>query len=212
VLWYRDTMQLDTTERRIMESRGSRHTLVIRKVHRSDFGNYTCVADNQLGKTRKSVQLTGKPNPAKFSSASRGNWRDSYNISWAVESLSPIEEYKLLFRRLPDNPGVSEDGHPQPLHHQSQRKFNAGRENKTYAAVFYNAGNGYGRQIIDRRTDWRDVILPASPAQTSGLQSMSYVIRGLEPGQNYEAKVQARNKFGWSPVSEAFTFQTTDTG
>lgn len=60
VLWYRDTMQLDTTERRIMESRGSRHTLVIRKVHRSDFGNYTCVADNQLGKTRKSVQLTGK--------------------------------------------------------------------------------------------------------------------------------------------------------
>jgi hypothetical protein len=53
-------MQLDTTERRIMESHGSRHTLVIRKVHRSDFGNYTCVADNQLGKTRKSVQLTGK--------------------------------------------------------------------------------------------------------------------------------------------------------
>lgn len=53
-------MQLDTTERRIMEARGSRHTLVIRKVHRSDFGNYTCVADNQLGKTRKSVQLTGR--------------------------------------------------------------------------------------------------------------------------------------------------------
>lgn len=59
VLWYRDTMQLDTTERRIMESRGSRHTLVIRKVQHSDFGNYTCVADNQLGKTRKSVQLSG---------------------------------------------------------------------------------------------------------------------------------------------------------
>ncbi|GJQ85727.1 hypothetical protein Trydic_g18523, partial [Trypoxylus dichotomus] len=123
VLWYRDTMQLDTTERRIMESRGSRHTLVIRKVHRSDFGNYTCVADNQLGKTRKSVQLTGKPNAAKFSSASRGQSRDSYNITWAVKSLSPIEEYKLLFRRLPDSPSSPEDGHPQPLHHQSQRKL-----------------------------------------------------------------------------------------
>ncbi|XP_018564711.1 limbic system-associated membrane protein [Anoplophora glabripennis] len=209
VLWYRDTMQLDTTERRIMESRGSRHTLVIRKVHRSDFGNYTCVADNQLGKTRKSVQLTGKPNPAKFNSASRGSWKDSYNISWAVESLSPIEEYKLLFRRLPDT--NSEDGHPQPLHHQSQRKFVPGRENKTYAAVGYSVGYGYGRQFIDRRTDWRDVILPASPSQSPGVQSMSYVIRGLEAGQNYEAKVQARNKFGWSPISEAFTFQTTDT-
>ncbi|KAJ8910010.1 hypothetical protein NQ315_006014, partial [Exocentrus adspersus] len=209
VLWYRDTMQLDTTERRIMESRGSRHTLVIRKVHRSDFGNYTCVADNQLGKTRKSVQLTGTPNPAKFNSASRGSWKDSYNISWAVESLSPIEEYKLLFRRLPDS--TSEDGHPQPLHHQSQRKFVPGRENKTYVAVGYSGVYGYGRQFIDKRTDWRDVILPASPSQSPGVQSMSYVIRGLEPGQNYEAKVQARNKFGWSPVSEAFTFQTTDT-
>ncbi|KAG5893501.1 hypothetical protein JTB14_031644 [Gonioctena quinquepunctata] len=209
VLWYRDTMQLDTTEQRIMESRGSRHTLVIRKVHRSDFGNYTCVADNQLGKTRKSVQLTGKPNPAKFSSASRGSWKDSYNISWAVESLSPIQEYKLLFRRLPDS--TTDDGHPQPLHHQSQKKFVPGKENKTYAAVGYSVGYGFGRQFIDRRTDWRDVILPAMPAQSPGVQSMSYVIRGLESGQNYEAKVQARNKFGWSPISEAFTFQTTDT-
>ncbi|KAK4872349.1 hypothetical protein RN001_014378, partial [Aquatica leii] len=205
VLWYRDTMQLDTTERRIMESRGSRHTLVIRKVHRSDFGNYTCVADNQLGKTRKSVQLTGKPNPAKFSSASRGQWRDSYNITWAVESLSPIEEFKLLYRRLPDVSSTNaEDGHPRPLQHQSSK-----RENKTFTSTgYYNMG--YGRQYIDRRSDWRDVILPAMPTQAPGVQTMSYVIRALEPAQIYEAKVQSRNKYGWSPISEAFTFQTTD--
>lgn len=91
-------------------------------------------------------------------------------------------------------------------------RYNFFQENKTYAAVGYSVGYGYGRQFIDRRTDWRDVILPASPSQSPGVQSMSYVIRGLEPGQNYEAKVQARNKFGWSPISEAFTFQTTDTG
>lgn len=66
--------------------------------------------------------ISGKPNPVKFNSETRGHWRDSYNISWAVESLSPIEEYKLLFRRLPDT-GNPEDGHPQPLHHQSQRKY-----------------------------------------------------------------------------------------
>ncbi|KAK9871614.1 hypothetical protein WA026_012994 [Henosepilachna vigintioctopunctata] len=205
-------MQLDTTERRIMESRGSRHTLFIRKVHRTDFGNYTCVADNQLGKTRKSVQLTGKPNPVKFNSASRGNWKDSYNISWAVESLSPIEEYKLLFRRLPETTSTSEDGHPQPLHHQSQKKMMFGKENKTFNALGFNIGNhGHGRQYIDRRTDWRDVILPApSSSQPTNVQSMNYIIRGLDPGQNYEAKVTARNKFGWSPFSDSFTFQTTD--
>jgi hypothetical protein len=60
VLWYRDTMRLDTTERRIMESRGSRHTLIIRKVQASDFANYTCMADNQIGKTRQKLELSGK--------------------------------------------------------------------------------------------------------------------------------------------------------
>ncbi|XP_022903300.2 limbic system-associated membrane protein-like [Onthophagus taurus] len=205
VLWYRDTMQLDTTEQRIMQSRGSRHTLVIRKVHRSDFGNYTCAADNPLGKTRKTVQLTGIPNSAKFSSASRGLYRDSYNITWAVESFSPIQEYKLLFRRLPDNLGHA-DGYPQPLHHQSQRRTTVVKESTM------NVGYGYQHQFNDRRTDWRDVILQANPvSQFPGVQSMSYVIKGLKPGQNYEAKVEARNRYGWSPISEPFTFQTADT-
>uniref|UniRef100_A0AAR5QG41 Ig-like domain-containing protein n=1 Tax=Dendroctonus ponderosae TaxID=77166 RepID=A0AAR5QG41_DENPD len=203
VLWYRDTMQLDTTEQRIMESRGSRHTLVIRKVHRLDFGNYTCVADNQLGKTRKSIQLTGAPKAATFKSSSTGNYRESYNISWEVESHSPIEEYQLLFRRISDD-----SNHPQPLHVQSQRKFGL-TENRTYSAVGYSIGMGYTRSSKGY-SDWRNVILPASRAANRGVQSMSYVIRGLEPGQQYEAKVQARNKFGWSPISKSFIFQTTD--
>jgi Immunoglobulin I-set domain. len=43
-----------------MESRGSRHTLIIRKVQVSDFANYTCLADNQIGKTRQKLELSGK--------------------------------------------------------------------------------------------------------------------------------------------------------
>jgi len=43
-----------------MESRGSRHTLIIRKVQASDFANYTCMADNQIGKTRQKLELSGK--------------------------------------------------------------------------------------------------------------------------------------------------------
>ncbi|KAF7266151.1 hypothetical protein GWI33_020521 [Rhynchophorus ferrugineus] len=200
-------MQLDTTERRIMESRGSRHTLVIRKVNRQDFGNYTCVADNPLGKTRKSIQLTGKPHPAKFNSPSTGKWKENYNISWEVESLSPVEEYKLLYRRLPDSLGITGDNQPQPLHHQSLKKMFPRGENRTFSSNGYV----YSRPMKDRRLEWRDVILPAIPAQPVGMQSMSYVIRGLEGGQQYEARVQARNKFGWSPVSDSFTFKTTET-
>ncbi|ENN83441.1 hypothetical protein YQE_00200, partial [Dendroctonus ponderosae] len=102
-------MQLDTTEQRIMESRGSRHTLVIRKVTSDDLGNYTCVADNQLGKTRKRIELTAKPHPVKFVSPLVSQWKENYNISWQVESLSPIQEYKLLYRKLPES-----DSQPQP--------------------------------------------------------------------------------------------------
>ncbi|XP_050316135.1 limbic system-associated membrane protein-like isoform X2 [Anthonomus grandis grandis] len=210
VLWYRDTMQLDTTERRIMESRGSRHTLVIRKVNRQDFGNYTCVADNQLGKTRKSIQLTGKPHPVKFNSPTTSRWKQNYNISWEVESLSPIEEYKLLYRKLPEVSVVTGDNQPQPLHHQSQKKLNQRGENRTYSITNF----GHSRPMKDWKwngLEWRDVILPAIPAQPVGMQFMSYDIRGLEPGQQYEARVQARNKFGWSPESPSFIFKTTET-
>lgn len=42
-----------------MEVRGSRHTLIVRKVQASDFGNYSSVADNVVGKSRAYVELSG---------------------------------------------------------------------------------------------------------------------------------------------------------
>ena len=60
VVWYRDTLRLDTTEHRITEVRGSRHTMILRKVSGSDFGNYSCVADNALGRQGKFLELSGE--------------------------------------------------------------------------------------------------------------------------------------------------------
>ncbi|CAH1397100.1 unnamed protein product [Nezara viridula] len=110
VVWFRDTLKLDTTERRIMEVRGSRHTLIIRKVQSSDFGNYSCLADNQIGKTRQYLELSGKPNPAVFRSHAVGRSKDSYNITWSVNSYTPIEEFKLSFRKVPtpSTPGTAQ--------------------------------------------------------------------------------------------------------
>lgn len=69
-------MQLDTTERHIAENHGSRYTLVVRKVHVPDFGNYSCVAENQLGKSRKTLQLTGKPKKATIQSPQISQYKD----------------------------------------------------------------------------------------------------------------------------------------
>jgi hypothetical protein len=59
VKWFRDTMILDTTDRRLVEERGSRHSLIIRKVQPSDFGNYSCEADNKLGRSKRHMELSG---------------------------------------------------------------------------------------------------------------------------------------------------------
>ncbi|XP_070493766.1 protein amalgam isoform X3 [Chironomus tepperi] len=201
VIWFRDTMQLDTTERHIMENRGSRHTLIIRKVHPQDFGNYSCNAENQLGKSKKYLQLSGKPNTAIFRSAPISQYKDRYNISWTVDSHSPIEEYKLFFRRSSDEHELDNniEQQSQPLQHQSHGHSNS---------IYPNYRNNYAN-LHWSRNDWRDVVLPAIPLSHLYTQSMSYMIRGLEPDQQYEAKVQARNRYGWSEVSERFTFSTS---
>ncbi|EAT47866.1 AAEL001018-PA, partial [Aedes aegypti] len=170
VVWHKDTMQIDQTERHVIESRGARHTLIIRKVHPQDFGNYSCIADNQLGKTRKTVTLTGKPKAAVFRSMPNSQWKDRYNISWVVDSHSPIEEFKLYYRLVDGDILQTHDG-------------------------IY--------------TDWRDVVLPAFPYSHHYTQGMSYLLRGLDPDQQYEARVQSRNRYGWSDFSDSFLFTTS---
>ncbi|CAH1397099.1 unnamed protein product [Nezara viridula] len=64
--------------------------------------------------------------------------------------------------------------------------------------------NGY---TIHRGGDWSDVILPAIPSEQF-TQSMFYLIKNLEPASQYEARVQAKNRFGWNEMSENFFFTT----
>ncbi|XP_046675364.1 limbic system-associated membrane protein-like isoform X2 [Homalodisca vitripennis] len=198
VLWFRDTLRLDSTERRIMEVRGSRHTLLIRKVQSSDFGNYTCQADNQIGKAKQSLELSGKPNPATFRSHPMGRFRDSYNITWAVNSYTPIEEFKLYFRKLPLGSQPPTPGQLSAMPHQNNvYKRPTRRENDTQGHLINGRFLG----------DWSNVILPAIPSEQF-TQQMSYVIKGLEGAAQYEAKVQAKNRFGWNQESETFHFHT----
>ena len=60
VLWYRETMVLDRNNNRMMEQFGIRHRLVIARVIETDFGNYSCVAENELSKSRGFIELSDK--------------------------------------------------------------------------------------------------------------------------------------------------------
>ncbi|XP_039278694.1 protein amalgam [Nilaparvata lugens] len=99
-VWYQDSFTLEPTERRTMDSRGNKHTLTIRNVQSSDFGNYSCVAENSLGKSRKYMELSGRPSPAQFRSPPYSTSKNSYNLTWLVESYPPLEEVRLLYRKL----------------------------------------------------------------------------------------------------------------
>ncbi|XP_037923179.1 limbic system-associated membrane protein isoform X2 [Hermetia illucens] len=204
VIWFKDTMQLDTTERHIMENRGSRHTLIIRKVHPQDFGNYSCVAENQLGKSRKTLQLSGKPNSIVFRSPPISQFKDRYNISCTVDSHTPVEEFKLFYRRLPQ-------GHEVDNTIEQTQSLQTLQQHPQSVQMYGHNYRTYGNGVHWSRNDWRDVVLPAVPLSHLYTQGMSYMIRGLEPDQQYEARVQARNRYGWSEMSESFLFSTSST-
>jgi hypothetical protein len=57
----------------------------------------------------------------------------------------------------------------------------------------YGSNRGYGNlNHWSSRNDYRDVVLPAIPQSHLYTQTMSYLIRNLEPDTQYEGKVQAR--------------------
>jgi len=100
VKWYRDTMLLDPNESRLMEKFGIRHTLVLRKVAEEDFGNYSCSAENHLGKSRAFIEVSGRPNIANVTSPSLSYHSDHYNISWSIDSFSDINQYRISCRKV----------------------------------------------------------------------------------------------------------------
>lgn len=151
------------------------------------------MASNVHGKARGHLVLTGTAGLAVFDSPPIGPEKDSYNVSWSVNSHAAITEYRLFFR-------------PQPRHHRAHH----GQESNSSAMITY-------------RNDWNSVILPGigitnsqfpAPPPYPGVtrQKKFYVIRGLQPASNYEARVQARNSHGWNKLSPIFHFTTRSNG
>lgn len=80
--------------------------------------------------------------------------------------------------------------------------------------LWFQDNEGYSGSPIygynSMRNEWNDVILPAVPSEQF-THRMSYNIRGLDIASEYEAKVMAKNRFGWTPMSDVFKFVTSAT-
>ncbi|XP_033165513.1 MAM domain-containing glycosylphosphatidylinositol anchor protein 1 isoform X1 [Drosophila mauritiana] len=110
VSWYQNSFPIQSTDRRIMATRANRHMLTIRHIQQEDFGNYSCVADNSLGRSRKYMELSGRPGAAEFYSPKWGRSPDSYNLTWKIDSYPPLEEVRLLYRRVQMNETYQQPG------------------------------------------------------------------------------------------------------
>ncbi|XP_037086873.1 neural cell adhesion molecule 2-like [Pollicipes pollicipes] len=76
----------------------TRHSLTIQNVRPEDFGTYSCHVKNSLGTATAQMVVTGVPDRAVITSGAISTAPELYELSWQVESFSPIIEYKVAYR------------------------------------------------------------------------------------------------------------------
>ncbi|XP_046976126.1 igLON family member 5-like [Vanessa cardui] len=154
VLWYQNSFPLSASERVTMSVRGNNHTLLIANVQPEDFGNFTCVADNSLGRARQHVEVSGRPGAARFTSPPLARSRTSYTLSFSVDSYPPLDELRLLYRQLAINESFQQPGRwhdvvipaPEPagsLTHRVTHELRGLEPGAVYEAIV-QAKNRYG--------------------------------------------------------------------
>ncbi|XP_012135157.1 neurotrimin [Megachile rotundata] len=100
VTWLKD-------QKEVMQKKGSiemtknknSHVLNIFHTEKEDLGDYTCVAENALGRSQKTISLTGLPSRAIILGGERTKSDTGLILKWQLESYSPITEYTLEYRR-----------------------------------------------------------------------------------------------------------------
>ena len=133
------------------------------------------------------------------------SYKDQYNISWTVQSYSPIREYRLFYRIQATARHIMH--HDKPI------------DNHISPSNIYNP---YGTSLSDQ---WENIVIPEMfNDYTNQYHSqsyhfnqnfrhrMSFPLKNLSPGSNYEARVQARNDHGWNKLSNIFHFSTRSEG
>ncbi|KAF4522551.1 hypothetical protein B566_EDAN012842 [Ephemera danica] len=98
----RELESIRPSNRVYMMANGDRYSLLVLSMRESDFGNYTCVARNDLGQAQQVLQISGQPNPAVIKGESKMTDEKSYELIWEVDSYSPIYEYMLQFKKEND--------------------------------------------------------------------------------------------------------------
>jgi len=98
--WRKDGMVIDQSNQNYyINSLGAMHTLTIFKASKEFFGEYTCSAENPMGKNSANLLVSGLAHPAVFhGDNSLSPWLDRAFLEWSVVSKSPVQSFSLEYR------------------------------------------------------------------------------------------------------------------
>ncbi|XP_060523734.1 lachesin-like isoform X2 [Cylas formicarius] len=130
VTWYQDSFQLQPTDRRIMSKNSQTHTLTIKNVQLSDFGNYSCLVSNSIGRDKRYIELSGKPGPPKIISPQYSNPHE-HDLKWVVQSVFPIVEVRILYRKVMINNSYHHPGQWHDLLVKPSQTFSVSTSERT---------------------------------------------------------------------------------
>lgn len=114
-----------------------------------------------MGVKEQFIELSGLPTSAMFLSNSHDPYQ--FNISWSVDSCTPVDEFMLYFRELWSNETIS----------TGKRYIN-----KTLSELTPDNGGRSGRSGVGG-SEWRHVIVHVK-SQERLSQYVSFVFQGLE--------------------------------
>ncbi|KFM75995.1 Muscle M-line assembly protein unc-89, partial [Stegodyphus mimosarum] len=104
VMWKKaDGQVIHNNEHYHLETLGHLYMLQIRDLKVQDFGRYECAASNSLGSASENVHIVGTPQVPVITSKPHGSRGTKYTISWTVDSITPVDEYSVMYREKSGN-------------------------------------------------------------------------------------------------------------
>ncbi|XP_071742804.1 neuronal growth regulator 1 isoform X1 [Lepeophtheirus salmonis] len=184
--WYKGSMKLSDGERHTLRKTGNRYMMFIQNITVNDFGNYSCQAQNEIGKAKKeltTITLTGSPTKPIITSIPSGQNRYSFHLQWTVMTSYPIRRHIIYIWRLPNTDQSISNDISKLMVPDPQKKIVRIREQSVQE-----------RHMFDHNNE---------------TQSFENNLKGLAPATGYGAQVKTENMIGWSPLSDLFIFTTS---
>ena len=101
VTWMKDGVTIDSnTPNTIITKNHNHHSLTLLSMDENTTGQYTCAANNTMGKDMKSVKLSGFAQEAIITSAMDGLMNKEYSLHWYSTSRTPVTEFQLSVKKV----------------------------------------------------------------------------------------------------------------